>query len=96
MCIRDRFLGAAAPGQRLQPRQQFQERERLDQVVVGAVVQAADAVLDAVARGQHDDRRLAHAAQGPQHREAVHARQHRVQHDHVVIVLQRQVLARCV
>src|SRR4051812_22142120 len=48
-----RALHRPAAGQRPQPRQQLCERERLRQVVVGAAVQAGHAVLDGVARGQH-------------------------------------------
>jgi hypothetical protein len=36
---------------------QFTEVERLDEVVVGARVRAVDALFDAGARGQHQDRR---------------------------------------
>ena len=41
-----------------QPRGQLVDRERLDQVVVGAGLQAGDAVVDLVARGQHADGRV--------------------------------------
>ena len=41
---------------RVHPGQQFVQVERLDQVVVGTGLQAADAVADLVARGQHDHR----------------------------------------
>jgi hypothetical protein len=40
-------MAAAAPGQRLQARHQFQERKRLAQVIVGAFAQAFDPVFDA-------------------------------------------------
>ena len=51
---RVRRVGAAQ--QRAHPREQLLERERLDQIVVGAGVEAGDPVADAVARGQHQDR----------------------------------------
>jgi hypothetical protein len=63
------------------------------EVIVRAFVQALDAVFHAVAGGEHDDRRLLDGAQRAQHREAVLPRQHDVQHDHVVLVRERQVLA---
>ena len=44
------------PEQRPQPREQLLERERLDDVVVGAGVEAVDPVLDGVPGGQHQDR----------------------------------------
>ena len=55
--VRAGALGAVAAQQRLEPRGQLGDRERLDQVVVGAGLQAGDAVLDLVARGQHADGR---------------------------------------
>ena len=48
-------VGAAAAQQRVQARGQLGDRERLDEVVVGAGLQAGDAVLDLVARGQDAD-----------------------------------------
>ena len=57
-------VGAAQ--QRPQPRLQLAQRERLDQVVVGADVEPLHAVVDRVARGKHQNRRavagLAHPA----------------------------------
>ena len=46
---------AAAAQQRLQAGGQLRDGERLDEVVVGAGLQAGDAVLDLVARGQDAD-----------------------------------------
>ena len=52
-----RLLGRrVAAQQRPDPRQQLAERERLDEVVVGAGVQPVDPVADGVAGGQHQDR----------------------------------------
>ena len=53
--------GAGAAEQRLDARQQLAHVERLGQVVVGAELEADDAVDDLPARGQHQQRRL-HAA----------------------------------
>jgi hypothetical protein len=47
---------AEVPAERAQSRRQLLEGERLDQIVVGAGVQAPDPVLDGVPRGQHQDR----------------------------------------
>ena len=61
-----------AARQRAQAREQLGERERLGQVVVGAGVEAADAIVDGVARREHDHRRPdALRAQAPAHLEAV-------------------------
>ena len=82
-----RPLGLAPPRERAQPREQLRERERLDEVVVGAAVEARDAVGDRVARGQHQHRRPdAGSAQPAADLEAVDARQHHVEHDRVVVV----------
>ena len=81
-----RALDGAAAGERPQAGEQLGERERLREVVVGAAVEPGDAVLDGVARGQHQDRRpdavVAQAAAGL---EAVDARQHHVEDDRVVL-----------
>ena len=80
-----RALDRAATGERAQAREQLGERERLGQVVVGAAVQAGDAVLDGVARGEHDHRRPdALLTQATARLEAVDAREHHVQHDRVI------------
>jgi hypothetical protein len=67
------------------PGQQLAEVERLGEVVVGAGVEAGDAVLDGVAGGQHQDRRQHPGGTEPvAGLEAVDARQHHVEHDRVV------------
>ncbi len=79
-------LGGAAPRERAQAREQLLERERLHEVVVGAAVEAGDAVLDGVARGEHQDRRPhVVSAQAAADLEPVEARQHHVEHDDVVL-----------
>jgi len=74
--------------QRARPRHQLAERERLDEVVVGAALQAAHAVLDGVARGEHQHGKVgalgAHAAQ---RLEAVDAGQADVEDEQVVRIL---------
>ena len=79
-------LRGRAAHERAQPRQQLAEVERLGQVVVGADVEAADAVADLAARGEHEDRRPAVAlAQRAADLEAVAAREHHVEDDGVVL-----------
>ena len=55
-----------------QPRPQLAQREGLDQVVVGAGVEALDAVVDRVACGEHEHRgAVAGLTHAPTHLEAV-------------------------
>jgi hypothetical protein len=83
--------GGAPAQQRADARQQFGEGEGLDEVVVGATLQAAHAVLDLVARGEHQHRRgLALGAHRGQHAEAVDARQHHVEQHQVVVAADGQ------
>jgi hypothetical protein len=77
----------AAPRERAHPRLQLLQRERLGHVVVGAQVQALDALLDAVGRGEDQHRHAAAApAQLAQHLEAVHLGQAQVQDQQVELV----------
>jgi hypothetical protein len=76
------LAGRAAAQQRVQARSDLRERERLDHVVVGAGLQAADAVVDLVARGEHADRHfVAGLAQALEHLEAVEVGHAQVQED---------------
>src|ERR1041384_5879716 len=76
--------GRGAPRESADARQQLAKGERLREIVVGAGVQAADAIVDGVARGEHEHRRAdAALAQIRAEGEAVTAGQHRVEHDHV-------------
>ena len=86
-------LGAAAPQQGLDAGQQFRERKRLDQVVVGTVAQTTHAILDLVARREHQHRHVPGLAQRGQDAETVHAGQHHIQQDQVVLAFDRQVTA---
>ena len=80
-------LRGLAPGESAQARQHLAEVERLHEVVVRAGVEAADAVLHVVARGQHQDRHpLLVAAQLTADREPVLAGEHHVEDDGVVVV----------
>ena len=69
-------LPALAPYDRAQAREQFAGLERLDQIVVGAEIEAANPLLDAVPRGHDQDRQLVAAlTQAAEHRKAVPPRQ---------------------
>src|SRR4051812_10764386 len=75
--------GAAArraPAQeRAQPGEQLLALERLDEIVVGAGVEALDARLDRVAGGEHEDRYVVGGAQAPGDLDAVDLRQAEVE-----------------
>ncbi len=76
----------AAAQQRADARQQFDESERLHQIIVGAEFQALDAIVHGVARAQDQHRRAGLAvADLLQHAEAVHVGQHQVENDQVVL-----------
>ena len=79
--------GVAAAQQRAQPGLQLAQGERLDQVVVGARVEPGDAVVDRVARREHEDGgAVAGRAQPAAHLEPVDARHRHVEHDRVDVV----------
>ena len=80
-----RGRAAAAPQQRFEPRQQFRESVRLDQIVVAAGPQAFDAIVDR-AEGAEDQNRDADfgGAERGDDGEPVHARQHAVDDQRVV------------
>ena len=82
----DRRQGATRPAQEsADARQQFLEGERLDEVVVGAAVQAGDLVGRRIPRRQHQHRqREALLAELPAESEPVDAGQHDVEDQQVV------------
>ena len=76
-------IGRATP-EGAETREEFVEGERLGEVVVGAGVEAADAVLDLVAGGEQEDRRHhPGAAQLADDLEAAEAREHDIEHQGV-------------
>ena len=75
------MLGSAQ--QTTNPRLQFAERKRLDQVIVGAQFQPQDAICHAVAGREHQHRHIAHRPQGFQHPIAIQTRQHQIE-DHQI------------
>ena len=85
---------ARAAQQRAHAREQLAQRERLDEVVVGAGVQPGDAVVDLFARGQHQHRRaVAALAQAPADLQAVDVR-HRDVEDHGLVGRRSEALER--
>ena len=67
----------AAAQQRADARQQLDEGEGLDQVIVGALLQAFDAIVERAAGAEDQDRRADFAvADLLQHLQAVHIGQH--------------------
>ena len=70
--------------QRAKPRQQLRQVEGLDEVVVGADVEAGHAVVHRVARGEHQDRRrVAGASDATTDLESVDVGELQVEHDGV-------------
>ena len=94
---RRRLLGRRRdPAQhRVDPGDQFGRREGLDDVVVGAVAQADQAVGLLAAGGQQDHRdpRPGPLVQLPHHLDPVDPRQHQVEHDQVGAVPRRRAAA---
>ena len=80
-----------APQHGLHPARELADRERLGDVVVGAELEAEDLVGLLGLRGEHDDRHRAARADRAAHVEAVHPRQHHVEHDEVEVVLAQPV-----
>ena len=77
--------GLAAAQQNPHAGQQFDEREGLDEIIVGAAFQALHAIVHGIARAQDQHRRADLAvADLLQHGQAVHVRQAQVQDDQVV------------
>ena len=80
----DRRAEAACPSQYgTDASEQLFEREGLDQVVVGAELEAVQPVLDRIARGQEDDRQITGGAQLPSQREPVATREQHIEHGKV-------------
>ena len=78
-------LGAAQNG--LDARDELRRRERLDDVVVGATAQAADALELGGARGEHDHGNVGHLADPLQHLPAVDPRHDDIEQDQIRLQL---------
>jgi hypothetical protein len=67
------------------PRDEFRQRKRLHEVIIRTLFETADAVVQSIARGQHQDAcGTAGHAQVAQDLEATFPRQHHIQNDQVV------------
>ena len=75
--------GGSPAQQRAQAGEELAERERLDEIVVGARVETVDSVLDRVARRQHQDGNTAAQPDRPAGLPAVERRHQNVQHDRI-------------
>ena len=89
--------GSARPAlpaqQRADARRELVELERLDEVIVGAGVEARDAIGDRIARGEDQHRaRVAAPAHRGEHVEAVAARQAEIEQQEVVHVFAQREL----
>jgi Stage II sporulation protein E (SpoIIE) len=95
----DNFGGAEltrAAQQRAKTREQFAELERLGEVIVGAVIEAGDAVLDCIARSQHQNgHALTRFSKLAANFKTVAARNHHVE-DHQVVSIDRGLIKRIV
>src|SRR5256714_11091777 len=87
---RFRQRSSAAPGQRSHSRQQLAKSERLGEIIVGADFKAGNAIVDGVARSQHQNRRGQIAGtQLTAKVDPASARQHHVENDDVKSSKQR-------
>ena len=66
---------------RLDAHHQLGRGEGLGEVVVGALVNAGDAVVGRAQRGEHENRDVAALAKPAEHAEAVELGEHHVEHD---------------
>ncbi|EEF22944.1 conserved hypothetical protein, partial [Ricinus communis] len=73
-----------------QARQQFTDGKGFEQIVIGAGVEPADAVLDTVAGSDDQDRQQGMGAQLAQHGQAIGAGQAQVQQQRVVLLLRQR------
>src|ERR1043165_1989329 len=73
----------SAPENRVHARQQLLEVEGLGDVVVGAELEAENAIRLLAARRQHDDRRASPLPQEAAELEAALSRQHHVENDQI-------------
>ena len=72
-----------APQESTHPRHQFLIGERLDQVVIGARVQAANPVADPIQGCEHEDRHVARGAQSLGDLDAVDSGKKQVEHNQI-------------
>ena len=84
---------ALATQQGADSRFEFPDLERLDEVVVRTSVEACDLVVHGIARGQHQQWRVAlrFLAQLAAEGKAIHPGQHQVQDDRIVVIRYREM-----
>jgi hypothetical protein len=80
----DRLVGARAAQDRSNPRDQLAWIKRLGQIIVGANLQADDAIYVFAARSQQQHGKSRGGANAPQHFETVNAGKHYIQHNQQV------------
>src|SRR5512140_105367 len=90
MQIRDAMLGRrdrrAPSPECANPRDELAKGERLDQVVVSACLEPEHAIVDRIARRQHEDRSGDASRTNPcAELESRSIRKHHVEHDHVIV-----------
>ena len=79
--------GSWAARKSAQASEKFGERERLREVIVDTRIEALDDIGDCVARGEHQDRYCAAVfSQAASHFDAVEARKHPIENDHVELI----------
>ena len=76
----DGLLRVAAPQHRVHAQHELADAEGLHQVVVGAELEADDAIHDNAAGGEHQDRRCIGSAEFAQNVEAADGGQHHIQY----------------
>src|SRR6266850_1409879 len=82
-----RICCAPAPKQGTNSSQQFCERERLDQVIVSARIQTGNAILQCIARGQQQNRRLdASLPNARQNLKSIAAGKHEIQKNQIELL----------
>ena len=92
--FRDRTSLVAPMPKRAHAREQFARGERLGEIIVGARVQALDAMVFLAKRGEDQHRRRhAAGAQMLDDRDAVLLRQHAIEHDDVIAAIERRCFA---
>ena len=86
-----RYSVPVTPGERAQARQKFAEIERFGEVVIGALIEPGNALLDTVQRRQHQDRhRIATRTNSATHHQSAHLRHQNVEYDRVERLRRRE------
>jgi hypothetical protein len=74
-----------SPTQRLNACRQLSKRKRLGEIIIGTQLEAADAVVEPVARGEHENRRGDPTiSRQPAEIEPAAARKHEIENDDIV------------